>query len=763
VSTGAAAGPGGDATGPPAELPAEPLAEPSEPSAELSRKPSVEPPPELPAAEPLARRWRAAVARTSLVSMSQPALLDVLLGLAEEVLAAVAAPVVDPDRGAAVGARLVQAHLVEVTALQSTLTVLGDELAPYAARAGGAVRVAEVLGAVAAGYAEALRERTRAEQEQIMAAVMTARITAEARFEAVFDVASIGIAVCHVDGEVLEVNRALCDILGYPADELVGRQFWELVHPDDEPGLWQRVKQLATGAIEHLRVEKPYYRKDGTHVLTDLVLSLVDDPDGRPRYVVAMADDITEQRRLQDRLSHQATHDPLTGLPNRTLFFDRLDGALAALDGSDDNPRDEDGGHTGCGVGVCYLDLDGFKAVNDTLGHEIGDVLLRALGRRLEAKLGGAGHLVARLGGDEFLVLVEPCPDMAQLERVAAEALAVVRHPVRVGGRDVALSASAGVVRHNGDATTTAELMTAADTTMYWAKSHGRDRYAVFDAERHRMEVHRFALSARIPEALARGEFVVEYQPLVRLADRRMVGVEALVRWELPGGRRLGPDEFVPLAEQTGQIVALGRAVLTEACRAATGWARAFPDRPLLLSVNLAARQVREPALVSEVAAVLAETGWPAELLQLELTESDLMGSTGETLGALRALAAMGVQIAIDDFGTGYSNLAYLRHLPVHTLKLAGPFVTGARLQDGLLITRDGDADEVDTRVLAAVVELAAGLGLSVTAESVETEHQLARLCRLGCDTGQGWYFAPSVPAGDVPGLLTDPPWPSAG
>ena len=192
-------------------------------------------------------------------------------------------------------------------------------------------------------------------------------------------------------------------------------------------------------------------------------------------------------------------------------------------------------------------------------------------------------------------------------------------------------------------------------------------------------------------------------------------------------------------------------------------WAAACPDRPLLLSVNLAARQVREPALVAEVAAVLAETGWPAALLQLELTESALMGSTGETLGALRALAAMGVQIAIDDFGTGYSNLAYLRHLPVHTLKLAGPFVTGARLQDGLLIHRDGDADEVDTRVLAAVVELAAGLGLSVTAESVETEHQLARLLRLGCDTGQGWYFAPSVPAAQVPALLRSPPWPSAG
>ena len=288
----------------------------------------------------------------------------------------------------------------------------------------------------------------------------------------------------------------------------------------------------------------------------------------------------------------------------------------------------------------------------------------------------------------------------------------------------------------------------------------GRDRYALFDAERHRADVRRFALSARMPEALARGEFVVEYQPLVRLCDQRMVGVEALVRWQLPSGRRLGPDEFVPLAEQTGLIVPLGRAVLTEACRAAAGWAAADPDYPLLLSVNLAARQVREPDIVTEIARILAETGWHPELLQLELTESDLMGTSGESLGALRALAAMGVRIAIDDFGTGYSNLAYLRHLPVHTLKLAGTFVTGAQLRDGLLAAPPGEAaDEADNRVVAAVIQLAGVLGLSVTAESVETDAQLERLRQLGCDTGQGWYFARAVPSDEVPALLHCPPW----
>jgi EAL domain-containing protein (putative c-di-GMP-specific phosphodiesterase class I) len=274
---------------------------------------------------------------------------------------------------------------------------------------------------------------------------------------------------------------------------------------------------------------------------------------------------------------------------------------------------------------------------------------------------------------------------------------------------------------------------------------------AHFDAERHRADVARFELSARMPDALEAGEFVVHYQPLVRLTDQRLVGVEALVRWERPGEGRLGPDVFIPVAEETGLIVPLGRWVLAESCRQAARWRADHPGAELFVSVNLAARQVREPGIVDDVAQILADTGWPAHGLQLELTESDLMGTTGEPLEALHALAAMGVRIAIDDFGTGYSNLAYLRSLPIHALKLAGPFVNGrAKPTRG-----EGDgADEVDLEVLALLIELAHTLGLSVTAEVVETAVQLERLRKLGCDTGQGWYFAPAMVAGAVPELL---------
>ncbi|HYH30384.1 MAG TPA: bifunctional diguanylate cyclase/phosphodiesterase, partial [Pseudonocardia sp.] len=443
-------------------------------------------------------------------------------------------------------------------------------------------------------------------------------------------------------------------------------------------------------------------------------------------------------------LRHQAQHDPLTGLPNRTLFFERLDAALAG-------PPDRQ-------VGVCYLDLDGFKAVNDTLGHDVGDELLQAVAHRLATEVGGDRRLVARMGGDEFVVLAElPARGPAareELQRVAQRSLEAVQCPVVLGAHRIVVTASVGVVEAGDGGTGCAELMKAADTTLHWAKKDGRNRIALFDAERHRADIARFELSARMPDALEAGEFVVDYQPLVRLADQRLVGVEALVRWERPGGGRLGPDVFVPVAEETGLIVPLGRWVLGEACRQAVRWRSEHPGGELFVSVNLAARQVREPGIVEDVARILAETGWPAHGLQLELTESDLMGTTGEPLDALHALAAMGVRIAIDDFGTGYSNLAYLRSLPVHALKLAGPFVHGGARPDA----PDGDtADEVDLEVLALLIELAHTLGLSVTAEVVETAAQLERLRKLGCDTGQGWYFAPAVAASAVPGLLDGP------
>ena len=705
------------------------------------------PPPDgrvpLPTAEELARSWADAVADTSFVPMDRPALVAFLTGLAADLLAALHAGPVDRAVPLRVGAALVDAHFTETGSVERTLARLGRELAA----AVPPERLTLLLGALAGGYAKALQDRTRREQERISASAFAARTAAEqarwdseARFRTVFAEAVIGIGLADTEGRVLEVNHALADMLGLTRDALRGEAIWAFVHPDDVPGLWDRTKELLAGERNHLRVDKAYYRTDGSEVWTDLVLSLIRDRHGAPHYMVAMMENITERHSLQMRLQHQALHDPLTDLPNRTLFFDRLDAALRA----------------GTHPGVCYLDLDGFKAVNDTLGHDHGDRLLRAVAHRLTDAV-GREHLVARMGGDEFVVLAETLDDGAdgdeRLRAVAQSALAAVRRPVRLGGNDVSVSASIGVVRADGGRDV-AELMKAADTTLYWAKADGRDRYALFDEERHRSDVDRFEVSRRMPAALARGEFSLEFQPLVRLADRAAVGVEALVRWTLPGGKRLDPGRFVPLAEDSGFIVPLGRWVLEQACRSAAAWAAADPATEVFMSVNVAARQLREPSFVDDVAAVLADTGWPARRLQLELTESALMGTPDGSLAALHALSGMGVRIAIDDFGTGYSNLAYLRRLPVHALKLAGSFVTGAAGRDG----RGREAgDAVDRQVVSLVIRLAHTLGLTVTAESVETAAQFAHLQQLGCDIGQGWFFAAAAPAPTIPRLLTAP------
>jgi diguanylate cyclase (GGDEF)-like protein/PAS domain S-box-containing protein len=691
----------------------------------------------------LAADWTAAVLGTSYVSMNRRDLLRYLTGLATRLVASFDAPQWDRTVAAGVGRLMVAAHFTDARSLERTLVVVAEHLAP--AGADRTSRLAALQGALAAGYAEALRERTLAEQERISMAAFAARIAAEearwaseARYQAVFAGAVIGISVAELDGRIVQVNEALCRMLGYDAEEIAARPIYEFMHPYDAPGDWRRVREMIAGTVDHLRMEKAYYRKDGTELWTDLVVSLIRDQTGEPRYLVAMVEDITERHLLQTRLQHQALHDPLTGLPNRALFFDRLEAAL----------EDEYGV-----PGVCYLDLDGFKAVNDTLGHDVGDQLLRTIAERLRAELVPEGHLVARMGGDEFVVLVEDAADPARMRRVAERALETVRRPVRVEGNEIRVSASIGIVGRDQGGSGAAELMKAADTTLYWAKNDGRSRVAEFDRDRHRTDVARFELSAQLPEALRRQEFFLEYQPLVRLCDGVTTGVEALVRWRRENGERLGPDRFIPLAEETGLIVALGRWVLTEACGQARRWHDVHGGERPLMSVNVAARQVREPDFVDDVRAALERTGWPPGALQLELTESDVMSAEGGPLETLGALADLGVRIAIDDFGTGYSNLAYLRTLPVHALKLAGPFVTG--IGPG---GRDGRGGTAGTEaVLSSVIGLAHTLGLSVTAENVETAEQHGRLRALGCDTGQGWFLAPPAGPARVEPLLGRP------
>ncbi len=435
------------------------------------------------------------------------------------------------------------------------------------------------------------------------------------------------------------------------------------------------------------------------------------------------------ERALRDseaRFRHQATHDPLTGLPNRALFTQRL---RAVFDGTGQRPQR---------MGVCFLDLDGFKMINDALGHQLGDLLLVSVADRLRRCVGG--HLVARLGGDEFMILVEDTTCVDDVVKVADAALATVGQPAVVDGHELTVSASIGVVERAVEDTSPDEVMRAVDVTLQWAKEEGRGRWAVFNAERNERQLARYALSADMPGALDRGEFHLDYQPLVSLADGRLLGVEALVRWQHPRLGLLLPDRFIGLAEETGLIVRLGSRVMAAACRDARRWLDRSPDAPFV-SVNLAVRQVRDPGLVEEVVALLERTGLPPDRLQLEITESAVMSTADSCITALRELCELGVRIAIDDFGTGYSNLAYLRTLPVCELKVAGDFVEGLRHGP------DDPVGGADEQILSTLVTLAHTLGLTVTAEGVETPEQADRLRALGCDAAQGWHFGRPGPA----------------
>ncbi|MGW2780573.1 putative bifunctional diguanylate cyclase/phosphodiesterase [Streptomyces populi] len=567
-------------------------------------------------------------------------------------------------------------------------------------------------------------------------------------FHAAFATAPLAMAVVDREGLVVTANEALGTLLGAGAGTLVGRSAADLMDLASDPRTRHTYHEVLGGGQARLRCTRRLKHPDGRAIWAQITIAPLPPPE---RAVLISVTDIGAKRELQARLRHLQMHDPVTRLPNRALFFERLSAALEA------ETYEERG--TGR-IGLCYLDLDGFKAVNDTLGHRVGDRLLAAVAERLTRCAEEVGltrataPLVARLGGDEFALLVEDSTGTDQLADLAESALKALQAPFDLSGQRLSLSASIGVVERRAAGTTATGLMQAADTTLYWAKADGKGRWTLFDPERNAHRMTRQALSSTLRSAVERGEFSLEYQPLVGMEDGGVHGVEALVRWNHPRFGTLTPNRFIGLAEENGSIVQLGRWVLATACRQARRWQLDRPDAPpIFVSVNVAVRQVWDSDLVADVAKILAETGLAPNLLQLELTESAVMGSAGRPLQALQALSDMGVRIAIDDFGTGYSNLAYLSRLPVSVLKLDGSFVRGFQYEnaDGSS-AHPNPADEV---IVEALIQLAHRLGLTVTAECVETPSQASRLRRIGCDTGQGWLYSRPVAPERISALLT--------
>ncbi|MFF8828704.1 putative bifunctional diguanylate cyclase/phosphodiesterase [Streptomyces sp. NPDC015131] len=683
--------------------------------------------------------WSRAVFPVTATSLTRPEIERHLLPLARALSDALHARPFDAAPAHRVGAALVAAHCTDPDALSRTLGVVDSYLVLYCGGDGeGAAaeelraRCARLQHALAAGFAQALRERTLAEQEAIARSALAARSFAEqalhateARFRAVFEGAALGIGIADLDGNILEVNGALTRMFGGLEHHVRGRRVSEWVHPEDAPHVWKLYAELVRGERDDFRVEKPFYRGDGTVLWTNLTVSLLRDAEGRPQYQLALIEDTTERRLLNLRLRYEATHDALTGLPNRTLFFERLDKVLSAGDGTR--------------FGLCYLDLDGFKAINDSLGHAAGDRLLVEVADRLQSVATRPGEMVARLGGDEFVALTTGTGTEEQADELAHRILAALATPVRLDGRELTVRGSVGVVEGPSGERGPADVLRSADITMYRAKSAGGNRFERADPEADARAITRHGLTTALPAALDRGEFFIEYQPLVHLGDGSVHGAEALVRWCHPQHGVLGPDRFIPLAEHTGLIVPLGRWVLQEAVRQARFWNRNHADGgPLRINVNLSPTQLHHPNLVADTVDVLERSGLDPGALCLEVTESALIGADEDLLKPLRQLAEMGVDIALDDFGTGYSNLANLRRLPVSVLKLDRSFTQSMQQHP---------VDPVDLKIVEGIVSLAHSLELAVTVEGVETGAQAEQLRELGCDTAQGWYYArPGAP-----------------
>jgi diguanylate cyclase (GGDEF)-like protein/PAS domain S-box-containing protein len=679
--------------------------------------------------------WSRAIFPATSTSLTRPEFEQHLLPLARELNEALHARHFDTTPAHRIGTALIAAHCTDPEALARTLGVVDSYLVLYCGTADlgaeeGRARCARLQHALAGGFAQALRERTLVEQEAIARSALNARVDAEealrateARFLAVFEGAAIGIGIADMEGNVLEVNDTLTKMFGGLEHQVRTRNVIEWVHPEDKPQVWRMHSELVRGEREHFSIEKPFFRGDGTVLWTNLTVSLLRDAEGAPQYQLALMEDTTERRLLNLRLRYEATHDALTGLPNRTLFFERLDKTLSAAEGAR--------------FGLCYLDLDGFKAINDSLGHSAGDRLLVEVADRLQSCATAPGEMVARLGGDEFVALTTG-PDLTtEVVELASRMLGVLATPIRLDGREFTVRGSIGIVEGLAAEHSAAEVLRSADITMYRAKAAGGNRYETADPEADARAITRHGLTTALPAALDRGEFFIEYQPLVRLADGTVHGAEALVRWSHPQHGVLGPDRFITLAERTGLIVPLGRWVLEQSARQAMVWLNEGPEPgeegPLRINVNLSPAQLHHPGLVADTVDVLDRIGLPPGALCLEVTESALIGADEDLLKPLRQLAEMGVDIALDDFGTGYSNLANLRRLPVSVLKLDRSFTQGMQQHP---------ADPVDLKIVEGIVSLAHSLELTVTVEGVETGAQADHLRALGCDTAQGWYYA---------------------
>jgi diguanylate cyclase (GGDEF)-like protein/PAS domain S-box-containing protein len=583
----------------------------------------------------------------------------------------------------------------------------------------GACVIDEYGGRVLEGFIEDITER-------VLGQLRLAE--AEMRFRSVFDKSVIGMFQTTGDGHYLAANQALADLYGFASPAALVEGISDIAHR-----LYVDPERRAAFAAEIRRkglvrdFESEVYCCDGRRIWISENAHAVLNPEGGLLYYEGTVEDITERRQHQAQLEYQATHDPLTGLPNRNLLQDRLEQAIR---GSRRSGRQ---------VAVAFVDLDNFKIINDSLGHAAGDRLLQEIARRLSASLRGV-DTVARYGGDEFVLILADLGDVADLAQTLERIQHNIAEPFELDGHDLCVSGSIGVTVYPADGEDFETLLSQADVAMYHAKNAGKGQFQFYTPKLNGVAYERLEMEMALRAALDNDELQVHYQPKVN-SEGRVSGFEALIRWTSPTLGVVPPIRFIPVAEETGLINPITDLVLNAACREAAHWVD-FGWPEMNMAVNLSARQFADRDLLGKISGVLAESGLPASCLQLEITESMLAGDVEQTVQTLSALKDLGVRIAVDDFGTGYSSLAYLKRFPIDILKIDRSFV--------MECDRDVDAMAIPR----AVISLGRSLGLGIVAEGVERQSQFEALRCLGCDEFQGYLFSKALPASLIPAFL---------
>lgn len=672
------------------------------------------------------------------------AVRDTMRELTEQLLASFDREPFSGEPARLVGRRMVAELPANTGVLEATIRLLCNDFRSILRPnedPDATARIAAAAGALAAGYSEALRDHGTAEREFTTLAVVDELDRAEAalqaslrRFRTVFESAAIGIVIANLDGRLEQTNPALSRILHYTAEEFRERPLASFVHPEDLPVVRAEYERLIEGQIEWYRAEIRLIRRDGDPVWVQITASLVRDAEDRPAYWITMVENLTDTKMLVRSLTHQSLHDELTGLPNRAQFLRRLETILAPPE----RPAR---------IALWYLDLDGFKVVNDSLGHVTGDAVIQTIAQRLRSAL-DEDMVVARVGGDEFAGIVEDASCGSELELILNRILDEIGRTIYRGPHEISMSASIGVVDQDTEGLAAAELLRAANLTLHWAKSDGKGHWTPYDEERNRRDRARFRLAVELPSALRDGQFELSVQPVLRLADETPIALNALVHWQHPDRGLLEGADFLDVAAETGLTVPLGRWTLQEACREAGRTRRAGTgDRSdIAVSVRLSSRQAKNQNLVRDVLDAIKDGGVPASALHLWLDAADLLGAANEDVReAMGVITELGVGLVVANFGLPPLPTAAFGALPIAAVELAPGYLPARTVRDA------PQGEEWFARLVAAAHHYTA----TVIVGGVATSEDAELLRRVGSDAAYGPYVNALVSADGTAGTGT--------